>query len=98
MKISEITTEQLRNFLRLDDSSFNDELEKEKESAISFIVEYTGLTKKEIDQYEDLSQAVFVLVSDFFENHLYIQGGVGQEVKLNKTIETILNHHRTIFV
>ena len=94
MKVSEITTEDLRNYLRLDDESFDNELSMYKESAVSFICAHTGLKETEIDEFEDITQAVFVLVSDFFENHLYIQGGVGQDVKVNKTVETILNHHR----
>lgn len=98
MKVSDIKTKDLRNYLRLDDSSFDEELNTHKKSAVSFICAHTGLTEAEIDEHEDITQAVFVLVSDFFENHLYIQGGVGQDVKLNKTVETILNHHRTNFI
>ena len=98
MKVSEITTKELKNYLRLDDDSFNDELDVCLESAISYVCEHTGLvqneTKKELDEHEDITMAVFVLVSDFFENHLYHQGGVGVEVKVNKIVDTILNHHR----
>ena len=98
MKVSEITVETLKKYLRLDDDSFNDELQIYLDSAINYVCEHTGLIqtddKKELDEHEDITIAVLTLVSDFFENHLYHQGGVGAEVKVNYTVNTILNHHR----
>ena len=96
MKISEVTTEYIRNFLRLDDESFDSEIEIYKSSAIDFICNYTGLTKEEIEEYEDLTQAYLVLISDFFENHLYQQGKTADT--MNKVVEIILNHHRKNFL
>lgn len=102
MKVSEITTETLRNYLRLDDNTFDNELEIYLKSSINYVCEYTGLVqndeKKELDEHEDITTAILVLVSDFFENHLYHQGGVGQEVKVNKVVDTILNQHRVNLV
>lgn len=102
MKVSEITTKNLQDYLRLDDDTFKDEIDIYLKSAISYVCEHTGLiqneTKKELDAHEDITMAVFVLVSDFYENHLYHQGGVGTEVKVNKIVDTILNHHRVNLV
>ena len=101
MKASKITTTQLKEYLRLDDDSFNSELKIYLKSAKDFVVSYTGLpltsddeSIETIDTHEDITVAILVLVSDFFENHLYHQGGVGTEVKTNKLVETILNQYR----
>lgn len=96
MKISEVTTEYIRNYLRLDDESFDNEIEIYKSSAIDFIVNYTGLSKEEIEEYEDLTIAYLVIISDFFENHLYQQGKTADTS--NTIAETILNHHRKNFL
>ena len=101
MKVSEITTDNLRDYLRLDDNSFDTELGIYLSSAKEYVKSYIGLPlvsddqeEDTIDKHEDITTAIFVLVSDFFENHLYHQGGVGQEVKTNKLVETILNQYR----
>ena len=98
MKVSEITTKTLKTYLRIDNDIFNDELDIYLKSAINYVCEYTGLVqndeKKELDEHEDITTAILVIVSDFYENHLYHQSGVGTEVKTNRVVDTILNHHR----
>lgn len=101
MKVSEISVDNLKDYLRLDDDSFNTELNVYLDSAKEYVKSYIGLPitseneeEETIDRHEDITTAIFVLVSDFFENHLYHQGGVGQEVKTNKLVETILNQYR----
>lgn len=94
MKISEITTDNLINYLRL---SFDEMDEKEAteiktflETAKEFIYSYTGLTPEEADSHEDFTIAVYVLVQDMYDNRcFYIDKN-----NLNKVVETILNMHR----
>lgn len=93
MKISEITVEDLANYVRLDDPEDieKQELERMKSSAISYMTDYTGLSEEDLDKHEDLTQALFVLVADMFDNrNLYIEG---KATNINKSVECILGMH-----
>lgn len=92
--MSEITVENLINYLRLS----NEETEEKEMSEIKtfleiakeFIYSYTGLTPEEADNHEDFTIAVYVLVQDMYDNRcFYID-----KSNLNKVVETILNMHR----
>lgn len=93
MKISEITMEDLANYLRIDDMSEieSKEIERMKASAISYITDYTGQSLDHLDEHEDLTQALFILVADMFDNrNLYIEG---KATNINKSVECILGMH-----
>ena len=93
MKISEITVEDLANYVRLDEPEDieKQELERMKSSAISYMTDYTGLSEEDLDKHEDLTQALFVLVADMFDNrNLYIEG---KATNINKAVECILGMH-----
>ena len=93
MRISEVTTKDLTDYLRLDDPSEieESEIERMKASAVSYMIEYTGLTVDEMDQFEDMTQALFILVADMFDNrNLYIEGKASN---VNKSVQTILGLH-----
>ncbi len=94
MRISEITADNLINYLRL---SFDEMDEKETaeiktflETAKEFIYSYTGLTPEEADKHEDFTIAVYVLVQDMYDNRAFYV----DKNNLNKVVETILNIHR----
>ena len=81
------------DYLRLDDPSEieESEIERMKASAVSYMIEYTGLTVDEMDQFEDMTQALFILVADMFDNrNLYIEGKASN---VNKSVQTILGLH-----
>ena len=65
MKVSEITTNDLKEYLRLDNDS---QLDIMLASAKAYVKSYTGLTDDEIGAHEDISHAIFVLVSDMYDN------------------------------
>ena len=92
MKISEVSTEDLINFVRLDESGDIEtaELIRMKDSAIAWIKAYTGLDDKALDEYPDLTQALFVLVADMFDNRNFQLDKTGG---VNKMVMTILNSH-----
>ena len=95
MKISEITTEALANYMRLDDPSDIEieEIERMKLSAIEYMKSYTGLNDDELDLHADLTQALFVIVTDMFDNrNLYIEG---EASNINNSVECILGMHST---
>ena len=93
MRISEVTMKDFTDYLRLDDPSEieESEIERMKASAVSYMIEYTGLTVDEMDQFEDMTQALFILVADMFDNrNLYIEGKASN---VNKSVKTILGLH-----
>ena len=94
MRISEITVENLINYLRLSNEETAEkemsEIKTFLEIAKEFIYSYTGLTPEEADNHEDFTIAVYVLVQDMYDNRcFYID-----KSNLNKVVETILNMHR----
>lgn len=98
MKISELTTEYLANYVRLDEPGEieKNELTQARESAIGYVSGYTGLTEEQLDEYPDITQAVLILVADSYDNrNLYIEGKASN---MNKAVESILNCHVTNFL
>jgi hypothetical protein len=93
MKISEVTVEDLANFIRLDDPTEIElsEIERMRSSAISYMADYTGLTPEQLDEHENLTHALNILVADMFDNrNLYIEGKANN---INKAVECILGMH-----
>ena len=92
MKISEVDTKALAEYLRLDDPEEieNKELGRMKQSAVAMMTAYTGLDESELDEHEDITQALFVLVADMFDNrNLQMEG----KLTMNPAVRTILNLH-----
>lgn len=96
MKVSEVTVEELANFMRLDEPSDIEleEIESMRASAIDYMCKYTGLSVEQLDEHENLVHALHVLVADFFDNrNLYLSTNSAKEPHLNKAVECILNMH-----
>lgn len=90
-KVSDITTSDLAEYLRLDEVSADDTkfLNTLLTVAKVFIGEYTGHNIQEMDQYRDFVIVVFVLVQDMWDNRaLYVD-----KTNLNNVVETILGMH-----
>ena len=70
MKVSEISTQQVVDYLRLDDPTEIEETEVEMfmDSAKETIRAMTGLTDEEIDTHADMVHPFFLLVSEQFDN------------------------------
>ena len=90
-KVSDITTSDLAEYLRLDEVSADDTkfLNTLLTVAKVFIGDYTGHNIQEMDQYRDFVIVVFVLVQDMWDNRaLYVD-----KTNLNNVVETILGMH-----
>lgn len=91
MKISDVTVQDLIIYVREDNTdvstilTFNMMLTAAK----SYIKSYTGLTVEQMDVKEELTIALFVLVSDMYDNRVYTV----QNDKVNKVVSSILNMH-----
>ncbi len=93
MKVSEVDETILAEYARLDDPSDIElnELKRMKESAVAMITAYTGLKEEELDEHADITQALFVLIMDMFDNrNLMIDY---KSTNMNPAVKTILNLH-----
>lgn len=88
-KVSDITAEDLADYIRLIDYT-NDDLQTLNNLlniATTFIANYTGRT--ELDDYQDFVIVTLILVQDMWDNRtLYVD-----KDNLNKVVETILGMH-----
>lgn len=90
-KVSDITANDLAEYIRLDEVTNDDEntLNSLLNVAKSFIREYTGRTSEELDNYQDFVIVVLVLVQDMWDTRaLYVD-----KSNLNKVVEAILGLH-----
>ena len=88
MKVSEIETENVAEYLRLDEY---DEYQMSAilDSAKAFIRSYTGLTDDEINSHDDFYIVMMILCQDMYDNRcMYVDKN-----NLNKVVETILGMH-----
>lgn len=92
MKVSEVTNIDLAKYVRLDDASDLElnELERMRSGAVAFIKSYTGLTDEEVDEHEDITQVLFILVADMFDNRNY---QMDSKSVVNPSAKSILNLH-----
>ena len=90
-KISDITYQDIADYLRLSEVSESDRNYINNLISISkdFIQKYTGIAVKDLDNYNDLVIVVFVLCQDMYDNRsLYVDNS-----NLNKVVDTILGMH-----
>ena len=85
MKISEISSEQLAEYLRIGEIDATAEIAAA--SAKSYIKSYTGL--EDLDAHDDLAIAYLVLCADFYDNR---QLSTDRNYS-NLAVETILGMH-----
>lgn len=72
MKISEVSVQQIKDFCR-EDYDDSDELLNflMLPAAKAFICSYTGLTPDELDEHEDITAALFTIVSEMHDNRRF---------------------------
>lgn len=88
MKVREIETENVAQYLRLDEYD-EDQMTALLDSAKAFIRSYTGLTDDEINTHDDFYIVVMILCQDMYDNRcMYVD-----KSNINKVVETILGMH-----
>ena len=89
-KVSEITVEDLKSYLRISDDLSEDDkkfLKTILNSSINYIKNNTGID--DMDKYSDLVIVVFVLCQDMYDNRtLYVDKN-----NVNKVVSSILGQH-----
>ena len=98
-KVSDITINDVANYLRLDDFEESD-IETYLNIAKSYISNYTGIPEyvedeedeedtETLDDYPDFVIVVYVLCQDMYDNRcMYVNGG-----NVNKVVQTVLDMH-----
>ena len=92
-KISEITLNDLVDYLHLPelDGSQAQLLTTIQSAATNYIVGVTGLTLEQLDNYPDLTLALYALAQDMYDNRaIYVD-----KANISDTVSTILNMYRT---
>ena len=90
-KVSEITPQDLADYLRIPDVSADDlnTLSTLLTVAKVYTTEYTGRTIQDLDSYRDIIIVILVLVQDMWDNRtLYVDSN-----NSNKVVESILGLH-----
>lgn len=88
MKVKEIETENVAEYLRLDEYD-EGQMSAILDSAKAFIRSYTGLTDDEINTHDDFYIVVMILCQDMYDNRcMYVDKN-----NINKVVETILGMH-----
>lgn len=91
-KISEITYQDVAEYIRLSEVTQDDQntLTNLINISIDYISKYTGVTVENLDNYNDMVIVVFVLCQDMWDNRtMYVDN-----TNLNKVVETILGMHQ----
>lgn len=90
-KVSDITYQDVANYIRLTEVDQDDQNTLINLINISknFIMNYTGRTQEELDNYQDFVIVVLILCQDMWDNRtMYID-----KSNLNKVVDTILGMH-----
>lgn len=89
MKLSAITSAEVKKFLRIDHSADDALLEMILDAARDHVLKYTGLTNDEADNYEDLPVACLMICADMYDNRTMAIENAAE----NKTATSIMNLH-----
>lgn len=90
-KVSDITWQDVSSYLRVYETTSDDVNTLKTLLAVAkrFIIEYTGRTVLELDNFQDFVIVVLVLCQDMWDNRtMYVDSK-----NLNKVVESILNLH-----
>nr|DAO34315.1 MAG TPA: head tail connector [Caudoviricetes sp.] len=89
MKVSQITFGDICRQLREEETYMREDqayLEIIKKAAVEYVKSYTGLSEAKIDEHEDITIAVLVLISDMYDNRqMYVD-----KANTNRVVDTIL--------
>ena len=91
MKITEVNTNTLKDYLRIAELQTDEDklLEMIIASAKAYILSFTGLKQEEADKYQDLTIAFLLLCQDMYDNRSFYV----DKNNINKVAETILFMH-----
>ena len=91
MLVSELTVDNLKNYLRVDTNIDDTLLAVIIPAAKRFCTQYTGLTLEDLDDHEDMPLAVLAVAADMYEVRQVTLNGT----QINPTTAQILGTYST---
>lgn len=91
MTVSELTVDNVKNYLRVDTDIDDTLLAVILPAAKRFCAQYTGLTLEALDSYEDMPLAVLAVAADMYEVRQVTLNGT----QINPTTAQILGTYST---
>ena len=91
-KLSEISVDSIADYLRIAEVTESDRefLATLNGVAKDYIMQYTGIPEDELDNYNDLVIAAYVLIQDMYDTRTMYVGSDN----VNKVVDTILGMHQ----
>jgi len=92
MKLSEIDVPFVKEYLRQDGDEDDRLIGAILEGAKDYIVKYTGQSLEQLEESEDLTIAVLVLVAEFYDNRT-ISVNERVNLKINMMLESLIGRY-----
>jgi uncharacterized phage protein (predicted DNA packaging) len=89
MKVSIVSVSDIKNYLRIDADYDDNLITSILAGAKSYIKSYTGLDDATIDDYEDITIALFALCSEMYDNRRFIV----EKNTVNPITQSIIDIH-----
>ena len=100
MLVGQVNTWIIKEYCRIEGEVGGEEeliLDAILQSGKAFLRAQTGLTDDEMDLYEDLTMALFMVCSDLYENRSYTTTN-SKNIKVNPAADAIISQYRTNFL
>lgn len=94
MKVSELTLDVVKQYLRVDDNSDDILLKALQAAAIQYCTSYMGCTTEDLNKYDDVTIVILALISDSYE----VRQFTTSTVTLNPVMQGVLDLHCSNFI
>lgn len=94
MKVSELTLDVIKKYLRVDGNSDDILLNMLLASSIQYCTSYMGCTKEDLDKYADVTIVVLALIADSYE----VRQFTTSTITVNPLIQGVLDLHCSNFL
>ena len=89
MKVSELTLDTIKQYLRIDGNDDDMILNMLLDSSIQYCTSYMGCNKEDLEKYDDVTIVVLALISDSYE----VRQFTTSTVTLNPIMQGVLDLH-----
>ena len=92
MKLSELDLALAKQYLRQDGDEDDRLIQAIIEASKSYICNYTGQSIDQLEEYEDITIAVLVLIAEFYDNRVMNLNN-RLDLRVNSMLEGLLGRH-----
>ena len=94
MKVSELTLDNIKQYLRIDGNDDDILLNALRDAAVQYCTSYMGCTTEDLNKYDDVTIVVLALISDSYE----VRQFTTSTVTLNPIMQGVLDLHCSNFI